>query len=66
MSPYKIIKETFFQANPVKVDHCLCTTDPYDENASPCNAGNCFMTNGCMACPGGDLTNPAADQFCQV
>jgi len=24
------------------------------------------MTNGCMACPGGDLADPDADQFCQV
>ena len=55
-----------FQGTPVKVDHCLCNTDTA-EGATPCNAANCFMTNGaCMACPGGDLTNPDADQFCQA
>jgi len=54
----------------VKVDHCLCTTDTEDADASPCNAddaegNNCFTNNGCMACPGGDLSDPDADQFCQ-
>ena len=55
-----------FQGTPIKVDNCLCTTDPDDENASPCNAENCFLTNGCMACPGGDVNKPDAVQFCQA
>merc|ERR1712024_210907 len=52
----------------VKVDHCVCITGfdaetgDIDANADPCNANGC---PSCLACPGGDLSEPDMDQFCQ-
>jgi len=55
-----------WKADPVavKVDHHTCITGYGEEDpstATPCNK----ELPACLACPGGDLSDPDMDQFCQ-